>query len=231
MELSAHAVDNDVHTPAAGQAHHAVSQALAREVDDVLIAAGTRRLRFRAGAGGRDRERCAEFARNLHALHTHGATYGGSKYALPGAEGDKLRQHEIPRQVARAGEEGGSVIVVDMRGDWHQARGGCGDQFSPSAVGDNAEAGPGNEHAVADFEAGTLGLHHDARPDLTANPRQILRCGGIMVAGAKGIIQRIDPDRVHPHQYLTVVRSRCRKINEFVLRIVAVGAILDGFHR
>jgi hypothetical protein len=51
-----------------------------------------------------------------------------------------------------------------------------------------------------------------------------------MVAGAKGIIQRIDPDGVYPHQYLTVVRSRCRKINEFVLRIVAVGAILDGFH-
>jgi hypothetical protein len=29
---------------------------------------------------------------------------------------------------------------------------------------------------------------------------------------------------------LTVVRSRCRKINEPVLRITAVGAILDGFH-
>src|SRR4029077_12501319 len=37
-ELSAHAIDNDVHTPAAAQPHHAVSQALAREVDDMLVA-------------------------------------------------------------------------------------------------------------------------------------------------------------------------------------------------
>ncbi len=117
-----------------------------------------------------------------------------------------------------------------MRGDWHQARGGCGEQFSPSAVGDNAEAGPGDKDAVTDFEAGALFLHHCARPHLTANPRQILRRGSIMVAGAKGVIQRIDSDCVHPHEHLTVVRGRCRKINEPVLRIAAVGAILDGFH-
>src|SRR4029077_19392839 len=61
-ELSAHAIDNDVHTPAAGQPHHAVSQALAREVDDVLVATSKRLLRFRASAGGGNRERCAELA-------------------------------------------------------------------------------------------------------------------------------------------------------------------------
>jgi hypothetical protein len=33
----------------------------------------------------------------------------------------------IPRQIARTGEEGSSVIIVDVRGDWHQARGGCRD--------------------------------------------------------------------------------------------------------
>jgi hypothetical protein len=65
---------------------------------------------------------------------------------------------------------------------------------------------------------------------LSANPRQILRRGSIMVAGAKGVIERIDTDRPHPHEYPTVVRSRSRKINELVLRITAVGAILDGFH-
>src|SRR6266478_4006557 len=59
-ELSAYAIDNDVHTLAAGQPHHAVSQALAREVDDVLVAAITCLLRLRAGAGGGNRERCAE---------------------------------------------------------------------------------------------------------------------------------------------------------------------------
>src|ERR1700739_4072979 len=51
-----------------------------------------------------------------------------------------------------------------------------------------------------------------------------------MVPRAKGVIERIDPYRPHPHEYLTVGRSRCRKINEPVLGITAVGAILDGFH-
>jgi hypothetical protein len=126
----------------------------------LLVAASLRLLRFRASAGGGNRERCAELARNLHTLHTHRATYSGSKHALPGFEGNKLRQHEIPRQIARTGEEGSSVIIVDMRGDWHQARCGCSDQFSPRAVGNNAEARPGDEHAVTDFEAGALCLHH-----------------------------------------------------------------------
>src|SRR6266403_1809733 len=74
-ELSAHAIDNDVHALAAGEPHHAVSQALAREVDDVLVAASVRLLRFRASAGGGNRERCAELASNLHTLHTHRAAY------------------------------------------------------------------------------------------------------------------------------------------------------------
>src|SRR4029077_15492710 len=133
-ELSAHAIDNDVHTPAAAQPHHAVSQALAREIDDMLVAASLRLRRLRASAGGGNRKRCAELASNLHTLHPHRATDSGSKNALPGFEGNKLRQHEIPRQIARTGEEGGSVIIVDVRGDWHQTRGGCSDQFSPSAV-------------------------------------------------------------------------------------------------
>src|SRR5258706_8729500 len=88
-ELSAHAIDNDVHTPATGQPHHAVSQALARELDYVFVAASTRLFRFRAGAGGGNRERRAELACNLNTLHTHRATYTGSKHALPGVEGNK----------------------------------------------------------------------------------------------------------------------------------------------
>ncbi len=196
----------------------------------MLITGSLRLLRFRAGAGGGNRERCAELARNLYTLHTHCAAYTGSKHALPGFEGNKLRQHEIPSQIARTGEEGSSVVIVDMRGDWHQARGGCSDQFPPSTVGNNAEARPGDEHAVTDFEVGALCLDHYARPHLTANPRHIFRRGSVMVARAKGVIQRIDSDCVHPHEHLTVVRGRCRKINEPVLRIAAVGAILDGFH-
>src|SRR5216683_7818585 len=108
-ELSAHAIDHDVHTPAAGEPHHAVSQALAREVDDVLVAASMRLLGFRPSAGGRNRERCAELAGNLHTLHTHRTTYTGSKHALPGFEGNKLRQHEIPGQIARTGEKGAAL--------------------------------------------------------------------------------------------------------------------------
>jgi hypothetical protein len=172
----------------------------------------------------------AELTRNLHTLHTHRATDPGSKHAFPGFEGNKLRQHEISHQIARTGEEGSSLIIVDVRGDWHQAGSGCGDQFSPSAVGNNTKARPGDEHAVTDVETGALCLHDYARAHLTADSRQILRRGSIMVTGAEGVIERIDPDRAHPHEYLTVVRGRCRKINQPVLRITAVGAILDGFY-
>jgi hypothetical protein len=122
------------------------------------------------------------------------------------------------------------LIIVDVRGDWHQAGSRCSDQFSPSAVGNNTEARPGDEHAVTDFETGALCLHHYPRSHLTAHSRQILRRGSIMVTGAEGVIERIDPDRTHPHEYLTVVRGRCRKVNQPVLRITAVGAILDGFY-
>src|SRR5215475_13886231 len=134
-------------------------------------------------------------------------------------------------QISRNREIGRGVVVVDAVGNERKTRGGSSNELAPGAVGHDAEARPSDKHAIVDLEGITLARDDCAYPRLTADAWRVFGRCPIEVARAKRVIEWIDADGPHCHENFAIPERRLGKINEAVLAVVAIGPVLNRFHR
>jgi hypothetical protein len=90
-----------------------MSEALLGKIDDMLVSCRASAFGLLSIARGRDRQRGAKAARDLHGFHPYGAANGGSQPGLPRPELRELRQRQIACQISCAREVGRGLIVID----------------------------------------------------------------------------------------------------------------------
>src|SRR5215470_5427116 len=137
----------------------------------------------------------------------------------------------MARQISRTSKIGCGVIVVDAIGNERKTCGGRSNELAPGAVGHDAETRPPDKHAIANVEGITLARDDCACPRLTTDAWEVFRCCPIEVARAKRVIEWIDADGPHCHENFAIPKRRLGKINEAVLAVIAIGPVLNRFHR